>query len=376
MDIGEMFQFEECDNGYVLKNFLLKDDASVTELEIPSKCKGKPVISIGQKAFSEAKYLCLIKISEGIKEIGANAFYFCTALKSVILPDSLKAIRTSAFDVCMRLKTVLFPSGLELIDGFAFHYCENIKSAILPSDLINLGKGAFGECRRLESVVFNEKLEYIGPFAFRGCRNLKSAVLPKKIKSVKDSLFGHCSNLENIEFPDGLEEIGDFAFVNCGLRSVTFPQGLRKIGQKAFMSCSKLEKAVFQNSTTSLWSSVFSNCPKLAAENVIQALAHSSDVTKAFSGSERFDWNSALRDDVFALALKYDSFALFDKENVFVEIVERNLCRFLPLCENAGWDISEEFLGELLDISLDNGFTEITAWLLDYKNRKFGFGKV
>ena len=206
------------------------------------------------------------------------------------------------------------------------------------------------------------------------------------VREIGDAAFFMSKFLTRVSIPEGIEKIGNSAFYSCGLREVTLPESLKELDTEAFMRCSELERVIFRNKDTEFGFGVFEDCPKIAAENVMQSLARSCDITKPFAAEEVY-WShevavdliwadSALRDDVFELALKYDSFALFDKEKVFEEIAERNLCRFLPMTENAGWDISEECLGKLLDIAVDNGFVEITAWLLDYKNRKFGFGKV
>ena len=90
------------------------------------------------------------------------------------------------------------------------------------------------------------------------------------------------------------------------------------------------------------------------------------DITKPFNIAnldhlDLFDWDSALREDVFPLAIKYDSFASFDKENVLEEIAGRGAAAFLSLAENAGWEMSEKCVERLIDISFKNGFAETTA---------------
>ncbi len=353
MDIDELFGFEECEKGYILKDYLLKDDPSVKEVEIPSEYNEKPIISIGLDAFLLSRYLCSVKINEGIEEIGANAFMSCKNLKSVILPRSLKKIYLSAFNNCKKMKDIVFPDGIEFIDNHVFMGCKSLRSVELPQSLTELGKSVFSDCTGLRSVV-----------------------IPPKIKVIRYNSFGNCENLESIEFPKGVMEIERYAFYRCGLRSVKFPSGLKKIGNGAFHHCLKLEKVDFGKGSPWLAEDVFEHCPKLSAENVIQGLARSADITKPFPRGNRFEWDLVLREDVFALAIKYNSFALYDKGNVLQEIVKRNLIQFLPMTENAGWDISEKCMGELLNISAQKGFVEITAWLLDFKNRKIGFGKV
>ena len=355
MDIDDLFRFEEYNGGYALKRYRLLDDPSVEELDIPSEYKGKPIISIGQFAFSNAKYLCSVKVSEGIGEIGESAFFDCKKLKTIILPDSLTVIENNAFFECTELEDLSFPSGLKVIGDNAFNQCK-LKSVVLPDDLEELGK-----------------------FAFNFCFGLRSVILPKALKIVKNRTFYFCENLENIVFPDGLKEIEGSAFYKCGFRTLTFPSGLKKIGFLAFAHCEKLEKIDFGESSPVMDPKTFECCPKLSAENILQRLACSVDITKPFSkkyiSDRQLFWDEALREDVFALALKYDSFALFDKGKILKEIVKRDLNRLLPLAENAGWIITEKCMEKLLRISLNNSFIETTAWLLDYKNRKISFGK-
>ncbi|MDE7280511.1 MAG: leucine-rich repeat domain-containing protein, partial [Ruminiclostridium sp.] len=155
------------------------------------------------------------------------------------------------------------------------------------------------------------------------------------------------------------------------------PKSLREIGSNAFAECDCLEKVEFLGDDVIFELGVFDRCSELRAENILQSLACSLDITKPFVKEEDyepgvdFDWGQALREDVFELALKYDSFAFFDKEDILRKIAEYDLCELLPLAENAGWSISEKLVSELLNISAENECVETTAWLLDYKNRKF-----
>lgn len=354
MNTEELFEFEECDDGYILKTYLLKDDPSVTEVEIPSEYKGKPVISIGKDAFSNAGYLCSVKLAEGLKEIGIKAFYSCENLKTVTLPDSLTAIRRSAFNRCTNLEEIAFPEGLKQIGAEAFFICR-LKSIELPLGLEELGKGAFSGC----------------------C--MKDIVIPEKIKTVSDRLFVNCFELESIELPDSLKEIGEFAFYNCSLRTIRLPSGLEKIGLRAFSHCENLEKVDFGKGLPFLDFEIFELCPKLSAENVIQGLACSVNVAKPFHKDDLSEWDSGqwddlLREDVFALALKNNSFAFFNKEKLLKKILKKKRFSLFPLMENYGWKFSKELIYSLISKLNEQSDVGYRAWLLNYKNRHFGFG--
>ena len=92
MNPEELFEFEECENGYILKEYLLKKDPSVTEAESPSEYEGKSVVGIGGDAFLLSRHLRSVKIGEGVREICYNAFMSCRELREVILPQGLKRI--------------------------------------------------------------------------------------------------------------------------------------------------------------------------------------------------------------------------------------------------------------------------------------------
>lgn len=66
--------------------------------------------------------------TEGLLEIGANAFENLINLESLVLPDSLTKIGNAAFKGCSSLKNVEFGSGLSEIGANAFTGCQNLKT--------------------------------------------------------------------------------------------------------------------------------------------------------------------------------------------------------------------------------------------------------
>lgn len=206
----------------------------------------------------------------------------------------------------------------------------------------------------------------------------------KPVTEIADNTFMFLGHITEVNIPEGIEKIGFGAFSFCRIKTITFPKTLREIGSNAFAECDKLERVNFQSDNVEFGYGVFDRCPELAAENIMQSLARSCDITKPFVNEEDymenepgvdFDWDNAMREDVLSLAIKNDSFALFDKEDVLREMVEYDMSQALSLAEAAGWSITKELSEELLEISADNGYAETTAWLLDHKNRKIGFGK-
>lgn len=106
-------------------------------------------------------------------------------------------------------------------------------------------------------------------------------------------------------------------------------------------------------------------------------LCHSLDITQPFREPymvfNKFNWDTALREDVFVLALKNNSFSGFGREKTVEEITKRDVWKYLRIMEQAGFFSEAERLNGYIDESVENNTPEITAWLLEYKKQKFGF---
>ena len=130
------------------------NDKSVTEIVIPERYDGKRVVSIGEGAFSDCRYLTSITMPDTITVIGAHAFQCCECLKNVTLSKNLKKIEYLAFDGCYSLENIELPFSIEKIDYMAFSECIGLKEIIIPLNTVMIGQQAFADCKQLKSVIF------------------------------------------------------------------------------------------------------------------------------------------------------------------------------------------------------------------------------
>lgn len=297
MNCDELFRFENMKPGYIIAEYLRKDDPGITEIEIPSEYRSETVDTIGTMAFRGAKYL-----------------------RSVFIPDSVDFIGSGAFDGCASLKSVR-----------------------LSENLITINDDAFSDCVSLEEIT-----------------------LPKSLKSIEGSVFSGCTSLRSVVFRSSGVFVGKYAF---------------------------------------------DDCPALPAETVMRSLVPADDITAPFlyAEDEGFEWWTALRRDVFELAMEYDSFSKVDKSMLFYMIFEEDLfAEYLPLMRRNDWIYREENLGGferlladifagssrdlpeiwendelwmtdnrlfagIASVAAQNKETEFAAWLLELKRRKYGF---
>ena len=92
-------------------------------------------------AFSGNRHLRSVKMPEGLKLIGTNAFESCTNLTSVEIPYGVEKIDTGAFDSCTNLTYLEIPDSVVRIES-AFSFCENLEQVVLPQN-VKLALGAF-----------------------------------------------------------------------------------------------------------------------------------------------------------------------------------------------------------------------------------------
>lgn len=220
---------------------------------------------------------------------------------------------------------------------------------------------------------------------FEQAEYLERVVIPSSIRVVDATTFFGCKSLEIAELSEGLEEIGVLAFRGTNLKSIVLPKSLKKLGAMAFAYCHSLESITF-NSAPTLGAKVFADCHKLPADITLMGLVNSRDISKPFienafmdafgktpaspGGNEYLQYT---RPDVFELALKNNCFRSVDVfvmlKYLFCEGHEERL-RFVA---EHGLPDNRELADKCIERSAQEGLTELTAYLLELKNKKFGF---
>lgn len=230
-----------------------------------------------------------------------------------------------------------------------------------------------------------ERVTVIDNFSFSDSEYLKRVVVPPGVRNIRGKAFLDCHSLESIELPEGLEIIEYSAFGNTALKSVRLPKSLREIGERAFRSCRELERVEF-NSSPLIGASIFEGCPKLPPETVVIGLARSTDITRPLFDKRNPSIMAELvfpkaepesdcfRPDVFRLLLKNNSFRSLNPKRVLRGIIDENKPNLLPLAEQYGMLEDEKLLKNLISYSAECRRVECTAYLLEFKNRKFGKG--
>lgn len=191
------------------------------------------VKEIGENAFSRNRTLNSVKIGKSVTTIGRQAFSECPALTSVTLGENLKFIKTSAFERCTVLSDIILPSSLQVIDSRAFHSTALV-SVSVPSSVVNIGKDAFNDIYALKEIKVDEANTVYSDIDGVLCSKTKTVLLrypnskgktytvPNTIKKIYDGAFSYCPELETVVFPASVISFGNNIFAsNSKLKSIT-----------------------------------------------------------------------------------------------------------------------------------------------------------
>ena len=150
------------------------------------------VVTIGPKAFWDAKTVREVFLPEGLAEIGKLSFCGLEKLRHVEFPSTLRVIGMGAFassfdanglELSIDSNVLVLPEGLEELGNQVFE-CSWLTKVTLPSTLKRIGDDLFYESLALTEVVFAEGSRQLGRKMFSNCESLQRVVLPSTIESI------------------------------------------------------------------------------------------------------------------------------------------------------------------------------------------------
>jgi BspA type Leucine rich repeat region (6 copies)/Carboxypeptidase regulatory-like domain len=233
-------------------------------LVIPGVIAGKPVTSIGDRAFSNCTALTSVTIPNSVTTIGAEAFQNCRSLSSLTIPNSVLSIGEGAF--CNAgLHTAVIPNSISVIEDNLFFGCYSLTTVTIPVSITIIGNYSFGNCYVLTGVVIPSSVTSIGIGAFSNC-GLHAVVIPVSVSAVEDRCFQGCYSLTTVTIPISVTSIGNYSFYDCyALSSVTIPSNVSSLGDYLFGNCYKLMSVTVAASVTRMGVGIFSNCYDLTS---------------------------------------------------------------------------------------------------------------
>lgn len=168
-------------------------------------------------------------VKEGTTCIAGNALWGYSNLVALKLPEGLKSIGAQAFDA------------------------TSLTSIVIPEDVIYVGKNAFDRTQ-LESVTWNavdcdteiEGTSTIKSSVFgTSCYNINSFTFGEKVEKIPYSLCEGMEKVNQITLHPSVKYIQDNAFEHTGIFTITIPENVETIGEDVFDCCPNITSVVW-----------------------------------------------------------------------------------------------------------------------------------
>ncbi|MCH5209048.1 MAG: leucine-rich repeat protein [Oscillospiraceae bacterium] len=338
----------------------------------------------------------VITVPDGVEVIGVQAGIKNDNVREIILPKSVHTIMEFAFD----------SSVLEKID------LENVKF---------IGDGAFNECKNL---IETGKIgaESIGEFAFSMCGSLGSVYLTSA-RELGFSAFSDVKDGAQLFLPEGLEKLGELA-LKSNFKSVRIPRSAS--GSENFLQSTWREVELYDVEDSIIYKEPIKEyifCPGC----LVKVLSPDTDeimyamkifepeelsliddglwsyISSLFGNGSFFDLKSydeyfrTLSDEEYIMSkyeaayyrIKYpaeltdaarETYLKYLEDNAFI-VLNRIMCKEDVRTEEITdfpylYGLREKELIELVTRSAEHKLTEITLFLMNYKNERFPLNQI
>lgn len=309
-------------------------DTAKRKVVIPSAIDGKPVTSIGDRAFSRCSGLTSVTIPDSVISIGDFAFAGCKDLVRVEIPDNVSSIGLSAFSDCESLRIIgvsamnpnfsvvdgvlynhdktkliqypngaaaedfIIPNGTTTIGTSAFEHSKHLANLSIPESVTSIEEKAFSDCiqllaitvdgmnaryKSINGVLYDDDLFTLMQYPI-GLKD-NTYTIPNSVTAIGAGAFSGCGSLASVTIPVGVTSIGGYSFYGCnGLTDITIPDGVTHLGSHVFTECGGLSSITIPHGVTSIGDYAFAWCyglEKVSIPNSVTSIGFS-----AFQGCE------------------------------------------------------------------------------------------
>ena len=244
-NFGELFsttaRAQEFTEGYYTYTFdgiystIVGVDTSISgDIVIPETLGGRPILTIGNNAFSNCTHLTSVVFSERVGYLQTNSFFGCSNLKKVSFSLSLVFVNSGSFSGCNSLTDVYYGGNENNWNAFVTvkeknenllnanrHYAEDRVEGnftyFIHNGYATIRKvdPPFGNILVIPQTLGGYPVKVISNYSFLNLSATR-VILPDSLTHIGYSAFSGCNNLKEIYIPKSLIYVDSLAFWNCG----------------------------------------------------------------------------------------------------------------------------------------------------------------
>ncbi len=279
----------------------LMDDGSLkilTATSVPEFYVTEQIISaIGPNSFITATNLHNLTISDGVTDIGENAFKGL-GIETVTFGDTVQRIVSGAFSN-NNLTTINLPDSLQTVGEDAFGYNSNLTTVLFEGGEVNVNKSFTGSpvstisCLDENGRIYTDwwiitgskdvtELTINGPFvlsemSFNANSALRKVTLGGRIRDIDSRAFTGCNNIECFEYVGEDERYaseagvffvdGDVRLVPAKAKVLNLTTPVSSISATVFSACNSLTTLSFSSGSTltEIPAEAFKGCASLVS---------------------------------------------------------------------------------------------------------------
>lgn len=229
-----------------------------------------------------------IKVPEGIKSIGASAFWNNVFVEDVILPESLERLGGDCFYYCKNLKKVNIPKKVWIMGNNPFAGCPKLQITNESPNFILENGGLYDKDKTnlIHYSISNPQTEFIvpdgvmclGKHCFYACNNLRKIVIPESVIRFENNPFSGCEHLSlESHTPHYVIENGVIynkfktTIVGClngsQIDCLRIPETVSLISRNSFWNCKGVKKIVITKNVDRIGYNPFAGCENLIIES-------------------------------------------------------------------------------------------------------------
>lgn len=232
--------------------------SDIEEIILPKSCT-----VIGSRAFFHCRALKTLTINGPVISFGADATWGCEALENFTIPETTTTIGNRAISIAVIKKLHIPKSVVEMEERAldAWGGVQNLEEITVDEDspvfssvdgvLYNKDKTELILCprqKKVEHLIIPDTVQVIKNGAFERHEELLSVSFPSSLRIIERHAFRSCENLADIgKLPQSLKKIGFFSFYGCnGIKELTVHAWIEKLDNRAFEACRGLEKVTVE----------------------------------------------------------------------------------------------------------------------------------
>lgn len=261
---------------------------------VPNKLLGRPVVAIGEDAFSGLDRLETVTLPKTVTSIGEGAFRHCENLREVRAKGTITSMGSNVFEGSTNWEGFHSDSEFVMFSTVLYRYQGKLTSdtvilgeeekdqyvntnqyniVTIPENVSAISAGAFEGTDHLVEFYLPERFDYVPSSFLKDCEDLKKVDI-STAKTVNEAALSGCTSLEEVNMSEQLNYLGTSTFENTALKSFEIPSSITALPDSLFAGCKQLEDVTLPSTLTRIGFYSFDGCSSLKSINLPENLSY------------------------------------------------------------------------------------------------------